>query len=97
MKITQAWPGGHVVGHFWHARHLTLLSASGGNRQARSCVDHPAVSLQPSREESQAASAVIEFDANWNYIQGWGGFADAYDWPDEEHGIWVDDKDFGWR
>ena len=60
-------------------------------------MDHPTVSLQPSREESQAASAVIEFDANWNYIQGWGGFADAYDWPDEEHGIWVDDKDFGWR
>ncbi len=40
--------------------------------------------------------AVAEFDAEGNYIQGWGGpmtptaDAGAYDWPEGEHGITVD-------
>jgi DNA-binding beta-propeller fold protein YncE len=51
----------------------------------------------PADKRAQAAPPVMEFDANGNYIQGWGGFNDAvYDWPDQEHGIYVDDKDFVW-
>jgi DNA-binding beta-propeller fold protein YncE len=50
----------------------------------------------PADKRAQAAPPVMEFDANGNYLQGWGGFADAYDWPDQEHGIYVDEKDFVW-
>jgi hypothetical protein len=39
---------------------------------------------------------VMEFDAAGNYIQGWGGPAKGYDWPETEHGIYVDYKGFVW-
>ena len=48
------------------------------------------------------APAVVELDADGNYIQGWGGpkspTADAakYEWPEGEHGITVDHKDNVW-
>ena len=48
------------------------------------------------------APAVAEFDAEGNYIRGWGGpfspTADAakYEWPEGEHGITVDYKGNVW-
>ena len=38
----------------------------------------------------------MEFDADGNYVQGWGGDAPGYDWPSSEHGIYVDPKGFVW-
>jgi hypothetical protein len=43
-----------------------------------------------------AAPPVLEFDANGKFIQGWGGPGDGYEWPDQEHGIYIDDKDNVW-
>ncbi len=46
----------------------------------------------------EPAPPVLEFDASGKFIQGWGGPSDAFEWPDNEHGIYVDDKDVsGWR
>ncbi len=42
------------------------------------------------------APAVMEFDQDGNYIQGWGGPGVGYDWPSIEHGIFVDDYDNVW-
>ena len=48
------------------------------------------------------APAVIEFDADGNYIQGWGGpnsptdAGAAFEWPMGEHGITIDYKDNVW-
>lgn len=39
-----------------------------------------------------AAPPVVEFDADGTFIQAWGGPASGYDWPDTEHGIFVDDE-----
>lgn len=36
------------------------------------------------------APPVMEFDAEGNLIQGWGGAGAGYDWPLNEHGIYVD-------
>lgn len=36
------------------------------------------------------APAVMEFDPDGNYIQGWGGPGQGYDWPKNEHGIHID-------
>ena len=36
------------------------------------------------------APAVIEFDAAGNVVQAWGGPGEGYDWPKNEHGIYVD-------
>jgi DNA-binding beta-propeller fold protein YncE len=42
------------------------------------------------------APPVIEFDAEGNVIQAWGGVGEGYDWPGSEHGIFVDKKDNVW-
>ena len=34
--------------------------------------------------DKTSAPAVVEFDANGKFIQGWGGPAAGYDWPDAE-------------
>jgi NHL repeat len=42
------------------------------------------------------APPVLEFDEAGNVIQAWGGPGEGYDWPDNEHGIFVDYKDNVW-
>src|SRR4029077_12647207 len=42
------------------------------------------------------APPVVELDANGKYVQGWGGEAEGYDWPDAEHNVFVDYKDNVW-
>jgi hypothetical protein len=39
---------------------------------------------------------VLEFDEGGNFIQGWGGPGQGYDWPETEHGIYADPKGFIW-
>jgi hypothetical protein len=40
--------------------------------------------------------SVMEFDAEGNFVQGWGGPGPGYEWPENEHGIYVDDRDNVW-
>jgi hypothetical protein len=47
-------------------------------------------------QKGRAAPPVLEFDENGNYVQGWGGPGEGYDWPEIEHGIYVDPKGFVW-
>jgi DNA-binding beta-propeller fold protein YncE len=42
------------------------------------------------------APPVIEFDPQGNVKQAWGGPGKAYEWPEEEHGIYVDDLGNVW-
>jgi hypothetical protein len=43
-----------------------------------------------------AAPPVVEFDANGKFVQAWGGNGAGYDWPDNEHNVFVDHKDNVW-
>jgi DNA-binding beta-propeller fold protein YncE len=54
------------------------------------------VAKNPEAECCREAPPVMEFDADGNYIQGWGGPAEGYEWPRDEHGIFVDYKDNVW-
>src|SRR5262249_46961369 len=47
-------------------------------------------------EKAKAAPPVLEFDAQGNFIQAWGGPGAGYDWPETEHGIYIDPKGFVW-
>src|SRR4051812_47518872 len=47
-------------------------------------------------QKGKAAPPVLEFDENGNFVQGWGGPGAGYDWPEIEHGIYVDPKGFVW-
>ena len=42
------------------------------------------------------APPVVEFDAAGNYVQGWGGPGEGYEWPADEHTIHIDYKDNVW-
>jgi len=43
-----------------------------------------------------AAPPVLVFDASGNLLRHWGGPGQGYQWPENEHGIFVDDNDFLW-
>jgi DNA-binding beta-propeller fold protein YncE len=42
------------------------------------------------------APSVIEFDQEGKVVQAWGGPGDGYNWPANEHGIFVDHNNFVW-
>src|SRR6185436_12895898 len=52
--------------------------------------DKGAQQKPPTNRCCVAAPAVVEFDEDGNYVQGWGGPGQGYDWPKNEHGIHVD-------
>lgn len=40
----------------------------------------------------RAAPAVLEFDEKGAFVKAWGGPGTGFDWPDSEHGIFVDNN-----
>jgi hypothetical protein len=44
----------------------------------------------------KAAPPVMVFDVNGNFVKAWGGEGQGYDWPQREHGIYIDYKGFVW-
>jgi hypothetical protein len=42
------------------------------------------------------APPVLEFDQNGTLVNSWGGPGAGYDWPQSEHGVFVDHKDVVW-
>ena len=47
-------------------------------------------------QKGMAAPPVLVFDEAGNFLRGWGGPGAGYDWPETEHGIYVDPKGFVW-
>jgi DNA-binding beta-propeller fold protein YncE len=53
--------------------------------------------LSPARAKCCVpAPAVIEFDPEGNVVRAWGGPAQGYEWPENEHGIYVDQQGNVW-
>jgi DNA-binding beta-propeller fold protein YncE len=50
----------------------------------------------PTAECCVPAPPVIEFDANGDVVQAWGGSDSQGPWPETEHGIYVDGDDHVW-
>ena len=42
------------------------------------------------------APPVLEFDQSGALVNSWGGPGQGYDWPQSEHGVFVDHKDVVW-
>lgn len=59
---------------------------------------HRPSTLQPNETRSiwRAAPPVLEFDAAGMLVSSWGGPGEGYEWPQLEHGIYVDSKDNVW-
>ena len=41
-------------------------------------------------DRSNVLPAVVEFDESGTFVNAWGGPSAGYDWPEREHGIFVD-------
>jgi DNA-binding beta-propeller fold protein YncE len=89
-KMPEQWILGQVSGlaidaqdHAWILQRPWSLNSDekAGNPEAKCCREAP---------------PVMEFDAAGNYIRGWGGPAEGYEWPRDEHGIFVDYKNNVW-
>ena len=61
-------------------------------------ITHRPSTLQPNETRSiwKAAPPVLEFDADGTLVSSWGGPGAGYEWPQLEHGIYVDERDNVW-
>jgi DNA-binding beta-propeller fold protein YncE len=50
----------------------------------------------PATKCCKAAPPVMQFDADGNLLRSWGGPRQGYDWPKQEHGIYVDNDGNVW-
>jgi DNA-binding beta-propeller fold protein YncE len=59
---------------------------------------HRPTTLQPNEVRSiyRGAPSVLEFDPAGNLVSSWGGPGPGYEWPELEHGIYVDAKNNVW-
>ena len=48
------------------------------------------------RDFARAAPPVLVFDRDGNFLRAWGGDGSGYEWPQREHGIYIDPKGFVW-
>jgi hypothetical protein len=59
--------------------------------------DELGASLTPPRSMCcMTTPPVLEFDAQGKLLQSWGGPGEGFDWPKNEHGIFVDQDDNVW-
>ena len=89
FRVDPAWP--HIPNN-WQFGQVASVSVD--------AQDHVWILQRPStlepQEKSRAAPPVLEFDAAGQFIRGWGGPGQGYQWPESEHGIYVDHKGFVW-
>src|SRR5204862_454553 len=59
---------------------------------------HRPSTLQPNETRSiwKAAPPVLEFDADGALLSAWGGAGAGFEWPQLEHGIYVDESNNVW-
>jgi hypothetical protein len=50
----------------------------------------------PEPQRGNAAPAVLQFDPAGKLLASWGGPGTGFDWPEREHGIFVDAASFVW-
>jgi hypothetical protein len=63
--------------------------------QDNAYVLHRPRTLKP-EDLARAAPPVMVFDRDGNFIKGWGGDGAGFEWPQREHGIYIDPKGFAW-
>jgi hypothetical protein len=68
------------------------------NQRPRTLADDEKYMLAnpPIGECCRPGPSIMEFDQAGTFVQGWGGPGQGYEWPENEHGVYVDDKDNVW-
>jgi len=83
FRVDPAWP---KIPNNWQFGQVASVSVDER--------DHVWVLQRPgtlsAEEKGRAAPPLLEFDADGNFIQAWGGPGQGYEWPNSEHGVYVD-------
>lgn len=77
--------------HVWFAHDTVEGNANPATKDVLGAAENP-----PLAECCVAAPPILEFDAAGNFVQGWGGPGQGYDWPKQIHGLHVDYKGNVW-
>jgi DNA-binding beta-propeller fold protein YncE len=89
FKVDPAWP---KIPNNWQFGQVASVAIDGD--------DHVWVLQRPGtlapEEKPRAAPPLLEFDPAGNFVQAWGGPGAGYEWPNSEHGVYVDPKGFVW-
>ena len=89
FRVDASWP---TIPNNWVLGEVSSIAV---DAQDRIWVLHRPRTI-PAERQSQAAPAVLQFDASGKLLSSWGGPGDGYEWPEREHGIHVDAKGFVW-
>jgi len=87
LEVDPNWP---KIPNGWS---LGQVASAAADEQDNIWILHRPKSIRPGQK---TGPPVMEFDQAGNYIRGWGGPGEGYDWPQSEHGIYVDYKGFVW-
>src|SRR5262245_7551911 len=83
FKVDPAWP---KIPNNWQLGQVASVAID--------AADHVWVLQRPGTlapdEKPRAAPPVLEFDPAGNFVQAWGGPGAGYEWPNSEHGVYVD-------
>jgi DNA-binding beta-propeller fold protein YncE len=89
FQVDPAWPS---IPNNWVLGEVTSIAV---DARDHIWVLHRPRSI-PEAQRGNAAPPVLEFDTAGKLLGSWGGPADGYDWPEREHGIFVDARNFVW-
>ena len=89
FRVDPSWP---TIPNNWQFGQVASVSVD--------AQDHVWVLQRPGTlgadEKARAAPPVIEFTPEGRVVRAWGGPGPGYEWPNSEHGIYVDPKGFVW-
>ncbi|MSO55515.1 MAG: hypothetical protein EXQ55_01115 [Acidobacteria bacterium] len=91
FQVDPAWPP--QLPNDWVMGRVSSVAV---DRRDHVWVLHRPRIMAEDKKDRPAAPPVLEFDAEGKFVQAWGGAAAGYEWPENEHGIYVDDKDIVW-
>jgi hypothetical protein len=89
-RVPDEWALGQVAGVAVDSRdHVWIV-------QRPWSLENDEVAANPEARCCRPAPPVMEFTPEGDFVQGWGGEGEGYEWPADEHGIHVDVHDNVW-
>jgi DNA-binding beta-propeller fold protein YncE len=89
LRVEPSWPS---IPNGWIYGEVSSIAV---DRQDRVWILHRPLTV-PQEQRAKAAPPVTVYDSEGHFVRSWGGSGTGYDWPEREHGIYIDPKDFVW-
>jgi hypothetical protein len=93
FRVDPAWP--RPLPNNWIVGAVVGVAVDGRDHI---WIAHRPSTLQPNETRSiwRAAPPILEFEQDGALVSSWGGPGEGYEWPQLEHGVYVDRDDNVW-